>query len=352
MTEEKRCKYQCVEEQEQQCSYQCVEEQEQPTLLGVAVAQVLARLSTLLPFQREAALVVIVLIPLLPLLGAILCFCFGQIIVASVLALVFFVIAAYVNYQANEHIVYQALPDAVRSLRFSASQYRAKSTPRYTLFLPPGPKDAVQCALLFIPGAKIHPEAYAGIAHQLSDQGILVVVQNTAPYYLPSTLVGSGQAELQSIIREVGTQYEIKDWGIGGHDMGMLPAAFLVEKLGLSKLVLWGAFSPWRVDLSESKVNVLVVMASNDGYWKAKFESDIHAFRSLLPPEAGTAERGSTMFKMIEGGNHAGFAHYGPTPHDGERTIRLEEQQQMCVLVTALFLKNAENFYYGRKSNS
>lgn len=331
------------------------EEQEQPSLLGVAVAQWLARLSALFPFQRGIALAVIVLLPSLPLLGAILCFCFDQIVLASVLAVVFFVIAAYVNYQANEHTIYQALPEAVWSLRFSASQYRAKSTPRYTLFLPPGPKDAVECAFLFIPGANVHPEAYAGIARQLSDQGILVVVQNTAPYYLPSTLVGSGQAELQSIMQDVETQYEIKDWGIGGHDMGMLPAAFLVEKLELSKLVLWGAYSPWKVDLSESKANVLVVMASNDGYWKAKSESDIQAFRSLLPPEAGTAstpERGSTMFKMIEGGNHTGFAQYGPMPQDGERTIRLEEQQQMCVLVTALFLKNAESFYYGRKSSS
>jgi hypothetical protein len=326
--------------------------EKESSLLGVVVAQWLSRASLWLPFQRKVALAVIVSIPSLPLIGAIACFCVGQFIVGSVLAAVFLVIVAYAGYQANNHTTYPALPEAVRSLTFSASQIRAKSMPRYNMYMPVGNKDAVECAFLFLPGAHVHPEAYAGIARQLSDQGILVVIQNTEPYYLPSTLVGSSQSELKSIMQEVETEYEVKSWGIGGHDMGMIPAAFLVEKLKLSKLVLWGAYSPWKIDLSESKANVVVVMASNDVYWKDKSESEIQAFRSLLPPEAGTAstpERGSTIFKMIEGGNHSGFGHYGPVPEDGERTISLQEQQQMCASVTALFLKNAQSFYYDRK---
>lgn len=331
-----------------------VKQIELPSLLSIAWAQTLASISLYFPHQRVLANVLILLVPSVPLIGGLVAIVLGRILVGIMLVVLFSAIAAYAMYRANKNFKYPVLPEAVRSLQFSATQIRAKSLPRYNIFFPPGPKNSIKCAILLIPGAMIDPGAYAQISRQLSDEGVLVVVPNTAPYYLPSTLLGARLADLKWIMDEVTSQHEVKEWAIGGHDMGMIPAMQLVEKLNLSKLVLWGAYDPWNiVNLSSSKINVLVVMPSNDMYWKVLSEAQISKFRSNLPPEAGAAStpnRGSSVYKMLEGGNHSGFAHYGPVKEDGERTMSSQDQQKSCATVTALFLKNPQSFYYGRNA--
>eukprot|EP00536_Pseudo-nitzschia_multiseries_P012743 jgi/Psemu1/309370/fgenesh1_kg.504_\ len=46
---------------------------------------------------------------------------------------------------------------------------------------------------------------------------------------------------------------------------------------------------------------------------------------------------------MIEGGNHAGFGHYGPQDLDGVRSITLEQQQAIFVEKTVEFLMANES---------
>ena len=320
-------------------------EDQEPSLVRIAVAQWLAWLSIQFPFlsqNRRMAMLLILLIPLLPFVGSIVCVCFGQLIVGGILATLFFAIVSYALYQASSNTRYprteQDLRSSLRTLQFRFGQVRAKRCKEYDLYLPPGTRDTIKCALLFIPNEKVDHLAYAGVASQLSDQGILVVVQNTEPYRLPSTLVGSGQEELDAIKQHVEREYQISQWAIGGHGMGSIPAARYVGKqLNMPKLVIWGAF-PFNVDLSNSKVNVLVVIGSKDGYWTCRSEKDTEKFKSLLPKE-------NCVLKMVPGGNHAGFAHYGPIPQDGERDIRVEEQQKTAATLTALFLKNAPSSY-------
>lgn len=321
-------------------------EQDDPSLVKIAMVQWLAWLSTRFPsMNRQAAMMLVVAIPLVPLLGAIICVCLGQLIAGGILAILFFMILVFMLHGANSQTKYpqtqQDLRRSSQGLQFRFGQARAKRRDEYDLYLPQGTKGTIKCALLFIPNEKVDHSAYSVIASQLSDAGILVVVQNTEPYRLPSTLVGSGLSELASIQQQVNQEYTITEWAVGGHGMGSIPAALLAEKLKIAKLVIWGAYDSWPVDLSDKKLSVLTVIGTKDGYWTSKTEDEQEKFKSLLPaPNARTV-----FFEEIEGGNHAGFAHYGPIPKDGERTIRVEEQQKKAANVTALFLKNAPSTY-------
>lgn len=321
-------------------------EEELPSMVGIAVAQWLAWLSTRFPFMnRRMAMFIIISIPLLPFIAAIVCVCLGQRIAGGILATLFFAVLVVMLHGANSQTRYprteQDLRSSLRTLQFRFGQVRAKRTKDYDLYLPQGTKDRIQCAFLLIPNEKVDHLAYASIASLLSDSGILVVVQNTEQYRLPSTLTGSGPAEIASIKQQVDKEYTITEWTIGGHGMGSIPAALLVKQLNISKLVIWGAYSSWQVDLHDSNTSVLVIIGTSDGYWTSQSEDERKHFKSLLPKENGR----TVFFEMIQGGNHAGFAHYGPIPNDGERTIRVEEQQKKAAKVTALFLKNASSTY-------
>jgi len=322
------------------------QQEEDPSLVTIAVAQWMAWLSTRYPFMnRNTALFLIVMVPLLPLLGAIVCFSVGQLILGGVIATLFFAVIAFMLHGANSHTRYprtdQDLRSSLRTLQFRFGQVRAKRTDGYDLYLPSGTRGKIKCALLLIPNEKVDHLAYAGIASALSDQGILVVVQNTEPYRLPSTLVGSGLDDILAIKQEVEHEYTIKEWAIGGHGMGSVPAALLVEKLNINKLVIWGAYPSWNVNLHDSNISILTVIGSKDGYWTSQSEEERNHFKSLLPPENSR----TVFMEMIQGGNHAGFAHYGPIPQDGERTMKAEAQQKKAASVTALFLKNAPSSY-------
>ena len=319
---------------------------EEPSLLGIAVAQWMAWLSTRYPFMdRRTALFLIVAIPSLPLVGAVACFCVGQLIAGGVLTTIFFLVLVFFLHRAKSNTRYprtdKDLRSSLQTLQFRFGQVRAKRHDGYDLYLPPGTKDTIKCAFFLIPSEKVDHLAYAGIASQLSDAGLLVVVQNTEPYRLPSTLVGSGLDDILEIINQVKQEYTINEWAIGGHGMGSIAAALLVEKLKSKKLVIWGAYPAWNVDLHDSNISILTVIGSKDGYWTSQTEKERDNFKSLLPPENGR----TVFLEMIEGGNHSGFAHYGPIPNDGERDIRVEEQQKKVASVTALFLKNAPSSY-------
>ena len=106
----------------------------------------------------------------------------------------------------------------------------------------------------------------------------------------------------------------------------------------MSKLIMWGMNKPDQfpegVNLHDSSVDALVVVGSEDPSYKQLSEEDRTAFFSKLP-------KTRTTFLEIEGGNHSGFAHYGPQTFplkDGERTITLDEQQDATVAATISFL--------------
>jgi hypothetical protein len=128
----------------------------------------------------------------------------------------------------------------------------------------------------------------------------------------------------------------------------------------VKKVVLWGVMSylessyPYVVPLREiDGVRALVVNGSNDGIISGMSKKGNAAtFEARMPPrcssstDAGDGTRGQTTYVTIEGGNHSGYAHYGPQTfpvRDGTRTITMHEQQQRTAEVTADFLLGRYN---------
>lgn len=228
-----------------------------------------------------------------------------------------------------------------------------------------------RCGLIFYPGALVDRTAYAPIASRLSELGILVAVANLEPYRIVSRLKEYAVREevmhilSDSVLLCNRGVWTVDEWAIGGHSMGghMAIAAVADEfSSTMKKVVLWGVGAypdpntyPCKRSLREFKdVNALVVNGSNDEFVKrAKcMEGKVVEFEAKMPPASGNPisagvlppgdmRRGHTYNVTIEGGNHAGCAHYGPqmSPFpDGIRSITLEQQQRRMAEVTGNFL--------------
>jgi pimeloyl-ACP methyl ester carboxylesterase len=247
------------------------------------------------------------------------------------------------------YLVYQwrnkrlnAFPSAVNRFTERVHKGRAKRNPGYDIFFPPNVSigDSVDKALLFYPGILVDHTSYAKIVGELSDAGVLVILINAEPLRVASQYVGADAKHAKKIQREIETLLGLRvgEWTIGGHSLGSASASFLALELPkISRLVLWG--SRWCTNLKESDLSVLVINASNDEVVNQMVRGN-EGFLSKLPPVDGSG-KGKTKQYIIEGGNHAGFAHYGPQlwpVKDGERTITLEEQQNKIVKWTVDFL--------------
>ncbi|CAE8666834.1 unnamed protein product [Polarella glacialis] len=98
----------------------------------------------------------------------------------------------------------------------------------------------------------------------------------------------------------------------------------------------------WGIDLSGQRdIFALQVLAENDGVIDKEKVSEGKAF---LPADGVTV--------TIEGGNHAGFGHYGPQTYprlDGVSTIGLAEQQTQVADATVDWLKAIDQRPSGTK---
>jgi hypothetical protein len=164
--------------------------------------------------------------------------------------------------------------------------------------------------VIIYPGARVDPEAYALPARAIAQLGVPTVV---VP--MPSDLAVLAPNRASEVLD---TSDAAARWIIAGHSLGGAMAASFVESpsdevVGLS---LWAAYPGENVDLSSSTLAVQSITASEDMVlnWE-RWE----AHQALLPID--------TQYAVIEGGNHAGFAGYGPQDDDGVRTIALEQQQ-------------------------
>lgn len=152
--------------------------------------------------------------------------------------------------------------------------------------------------LVFIPGAKVDPLAYAATLVGVVEEGATVVI--TKP------TLNLAFFDFRPLSDFTALAPDVTDWFVGGHSLGGVRACQLAADT--EGLVLFAGYC--ANDLSDSGLAALSISGSEDGLsTPEKIDSAAH----LLPADA--------IFVEIDGGNHAGFGAYGAQPGDGAATI-------------------------------
>lgn len=168
--------------------------------------------------------------------------------------------------------------------------------------------------LVFVPGAKVDPWAYAPILQSLAEEGVTVVI--TRPW------LNLAFFDLRGLDAFTSAAPDIEDWGVGGHSLGGVRACQLAADA--EALVLFGSYC--SNDVSDSGLSVLSISGSEDGL---STPAKIDTARELLPADAEMVE--------IDGASHASFGDYGPQAGDGTPTISDEEMHAEVAQLLASF---------------
>ena len=162
-----------------------------------------------------------------------------------------------------------------------------------------GPAD--DKALVFYPGGKVDETAYAPLLHRIAKNGMDVFLVK-----MPLHLAIFGKNSAENII----SQYDYKNWYIGGHSLGGVMAVYYAADHDLDGVILLAAYPTKAIDEP-----MLILYGSEDGVLDLDRVKEAQQF--------GTVEE-----VVIAGGNHAGFGNYGEQNGDRVSAISEEKQQE------------------------
>ena len=188
---------------------------------------------------------------------------------------------------------------------------------------PKGDQRAV--GLVFYPGAKVDPRAYARILRPLAEEGYPIVIVKL-PYGI-AFFAANAAADF------VGRDDGIDEWVIAGHSLGGTVAAGFASRTDrdeIAGLLLWASF-PASDIASSTDLDVLSISGANDGL---ATPAKIEASRVDLPPE--------TEFVEIAGALHAYFGDYGSQDGDGQAGVDREVAQAQIIAATLRQLQRIE----------
>lgn len=173
-----------------------------------------------------------------------------------------------------------------------------------------GPGDGQ--GIIFYPGGKVEETAYAPLLFSFAEQGYEVYLIK-----MPAKLAIFGMNAAEDIMEDV---THIKEWTMMGHSLGGAMAASFSASHDeeVDRLVLLAAYS--TEDLTEKEIEVFSFYGTEDKVLNMEKYEEYH---KNLPKDV--------VEEVIDGGNHANYAHYGAQEGDGEALITREEQQE-CVL--------------------
>ncbi len=216
----------------------------------------------------------------------------------------------------------RAMPEVLAALQ-SDPEVMVDQDGRWIVFTPADSQPTT--GLIFYPGGRVDPRAYAPAARQIAAEGYLVAI---VPMPLNLAVFGADAAA------DVMEAYpEIENWAVGGHSLGGAMAASFAKDHGdeISGLALWAAYPASSDDLSATGLDVASVYGTLDGLATGE---KIEASRALLPAD--------TTWAPIAGGNHAQFGWYGDQAGDNPAEISRIEQQNQIVKATLALLKRIE----------
>jgi len=185
------------------------------------------------------------------------------------------------------------------------------------------PVQGTKTGLVFYPGAKVDPLAYAPLALRLTKKRIMTII---VP--MPNNLAIFGMNRADIVLT---TYPDIENWFMAGHSHGGSVAGnYLFNNADRFRgFILLASFS--GRDLSDKCLPVLSIAASEDGI----ITLDAVRNKTHLLPK--TVEQ-----VIIEGGNHAQFGDYGWQNGDMEAKISMEVQLNWTVEEMVKFIGNNE----------
>ncbi|MFF2488971.1 alpha/beta hydrolase [Microbacterium sp. NPDC058062] len=177
--------------------------------------------------------------------------------------------------------------------------------------------ESADVGLVYIPGAKVDPWAYAyKVSGLVAEDGVTVVI--TKPW------LNLAFFDVRPLSTFTGLAPDVDTWLVGGHSLGGVRACQLASDA--DGLALFGSYC--SNDLSESGLPVISVSGSEDGLSTPEKIADA---RHLLPEDAEMHE--------IEGASHSSFGDYGLQAGDNTPTISDEDMRdQLTELVGAFAL--------------
>lgn len=179
--------------------------------------------------------------------------------------------------------------------------------------------------IIFYPGGRVDPKAYAPLMFELAEKGIFSVI---VP--MPFNLAVFSPMSAGQVIKRYP---HIKDWYISGHSLGGAMACSFVKSSmeNIAGLILLAAYPAQGDDLSSDNQNVLSIYASNDGLATVQ---KIESTKRLLPPQ--------TEYYCIQGGNHNQFGWYLNQEGDGQADISRQQQQDEALSYILEFIGNQQ----------
>jgi len=188
-------------------------------------------------------------------------------------------------------------------------------TEPWLVFRPAGEEPVV--GLIFYPGGRVDPRAYAPAARVIAANGYLVVI---VPMPLNLAILSPDQA-----LKVIDAFPQVDRWAVGGHSLGGAMASRFVYQHpdAVKGLLLWASYPAASDDLSDLDLAVISIYGTLDGLAS---EEEVVDSRDLLPAD--------TRWVAVEGGNHAQFAWYGPQSGDNPATISRDDQQELVVAAT------------------
>ena len=181
-------------------------------------------------------------------------------------------------------------------------------------------KGKAKASILFYQGALVEEEAYAPLASDLSKEGIDVYLIKS-PLNL-AILSGKPSSKLKEQLAKAPVY-------LAGHSLGGVIAAQTVnaDHLNAQGLILLASYPAKKTDLSQADLRVLSIRASQD---KVLNQPAYQTAKKRLPK--------TTEYRLISGGNHAGFGSYGKQDKDGKATISNAKQRHDVVSLITHFI--------------
>lgn len=216
-------------------------------------------------------------------------------------------------------IAMPAGPEAVAAMR-STDSVTITDQPDEIILTPSAPSMA---GLIFYPGARVSPAAYAALLRPVAEHGYAVFIVK-----FPLNLAIFGVDRAGGIIA---AHPRIHKWMIGGHSMGgAFATSFLAGRSDVQGLLLYASYP--AADLSTRKDLVAVsIYGTKDGL--ATIEK-VDRARPMMPPQ--------TRYVPIEGGIHSFFGDYGLQPGDGQPTISREDASRQIIGATIAAMEELE----------